>query len=480
MTTASAEGSTGGTSTTGTTGAVGTMTTQPAAGPTTLERAGGYSLVDALLHRRSRRFAKGLRLNGGPLAYASTHTPDSLTVEEEAALAFAACGITGYALAELPYESGGLPEAGSGNIMARFVGRTAASADALHAVAVFVLNDGGAWLLKRPQDYPRPEIDALVAAARERRFADLYERGRVRVADRRPDVPREVPYVPAFNKWSANLPGTTYFLPVAELTGMYLNVLLTALNEEFAYCLVDEHNGFRPAGLAQFARSKGGHLMDDPKAGRFGTVGAMETWIDEFAAIEQGAMLQNLGLMAQALGLGGFPHFAAHPFAWFQVLGFRMEEPRFSRVVGASPVMRTLLRTFNKDLPVPTAVGLERGGEALLKPYCPPYYRTMEEAVLAFVADKYAEGRGTLRDGGEATGWRDGATVQAGIPRYSDRTIAATIAYCQYVYRRYGRFPTNSGPFRTVLAYQAHRLDPDFYDRFYRPETLGGTVAARQ
>ena len=83
---------------------------------------------------------------------------------------------------------------------------------------------------------------------------------------------------------------------------------------------------------------------------------------------------------------------------------------------------------------------------------------------------KYAEGRGTMRDGGAATAWLDGARVQAGIPRYSDRTIEATIAYCEYIDQRYGRFPAISGPFRTILAYQAHRLDPDFYARFYRPE----------
>ena len=29
-------------------------------------------------------------------------------------------------------------------------------------------------------------------------------------------------------------------------------------------------------------------------------------------------MLQNLALMVQALGLGGFPHWAAHPFGWFR------------------------------------------------------------------------------------------------------------------------------------------------------------------
>ena len=35
--------------------------------------------------------------------------------------------------------------------------------------------------------------------------------------------------------------------------------------------------------------------------------------------------------------------------------------------------------------------------------------------------------------------------------------------------------PGDNGPFRTALAYQASRLDLDFYERFYRPEALSGT-----
>jgi hypothetical protein len=301
----------------------------------------------------------------------------------------------------------------------------------------------------------------------------------VRLADHRLDVPRQIPFVPAFNKWSANLPGTTYFLPVAELTSLYINVLLSALNEEFAYFIVDERSNFQPAGLAKFARSKAGHLHDNPVEGRFGTIGFLESWMYEFAAIEQGGVLQNLGLMTQALGLGGFPHFAAHPFIWFQTLGFRMEEPSFSRVIGAGPLMKGLLRLLKKDIAVPTAVGLEQEGEVLIKPFCPPYYRNMEEAVLAYVDYKYAQGKGTFRDGGSVTAWRDGGAIQAGIPKYSDQTIAATIAYCDYVYKRYSRFPANSGPFRSILAYQAHHLDTSFYDEFYRPEALSETQRNR-
>ncbi|HET7478248.1 MAG TPA: hypothetical protein VFJ72_01905 [Rubrobacteraceae bacterium] len=434
-----------------------------------------YPLLEALIERRSRRFGGGMTLNGGPLAYQSRRPPEPLSLEEEAALAFAGCGITGYALAELPYESGEAPDAGGGNIMTHFVGRTVPSGDAMHYITLFVINDEGVWMLKRPQDHPRAEIASLSRAAREHKLVELYEKSRIRISDKRLDVPREPPFVPPFNQWSANLTGTTYFLPIAECTAIYINILLSAFGEEFAYFVVDERNRFKPPGIARFARSRGGYLHDDPREGRFATVGFIETWLYEFGAIEQGGMLQNLALMTQALGLGGFPHFAAHPFTWFQALGFRMQEVPFSRTIGAGAVTKRLLKALNKDLPVPTAVGLERGGEVQIKPFCPPYYRTMKEAVLAFVDYKYAQGEGTFRDGGAATAWQDGARIQAGIPPYSEEAIAATISYCEYVYNRYGRFPANSGPFRTVLAYQAHHLDPDFYDRFYRPEALAET-----
>ena len=97
--------------------------------------------------------------------------------------------------------------------------------------------------------------------------------------------------------------------------------------------------------------------------------------------------------------------------------------------------------------------------------------------MLAFLDYKYAEGGGTFRDGGAATGWLDGATVQTAIPPYSPRAIDATIAYWRYIHERYGRFPVSSGPFRTVLAFQAHRLDPAFYARFYREEAAGNTAS---
>ena len=158
--------------------------------------------------------------------------------------------------------------------------------------------------------------------------------------------------------------------------------MLSFFDGDFAMFAVDDHNGYQPAEVARFARSAGGHLHDDPSAGRLATITALETWMCEFCAVELGAILQNLGLIAAALGLGGFPHFAAHPFIWFQALGFRMEPVASSKLMGVSPL--------TDDLPVPVAVGLERDGEVLLKPFCSPYYKDMEEEERAFVAYKFA------------------------------------------------------------------------------------------
>jgi hypothetical protein len=45
-------------------------------------------LLEAMLARRSHRFGKGMRLNGGPLAYESAHKPVPLSLAEEAAVWF--------------------------------------------------------------------------------------------------------------------------------------------------------------------------------------------------------------------------------------------------------------------------------------------------------------------------------------------------------------------------------------------------------
>ena len=445
-----------------------------------LERTWSYPLMDAITQRRSRRFARGATLNGGGLAYQSQLDPMPLSTLEEALLVLAAAGITGYCLAELPYTSGIQPESGGGNVMVTLTGRTGASADAVHGTTLFVLNDEGTFLIKRPQDFPPLEIGELGQLARDRRVEELYRRQRTRLNDRRTTIPRQVPHMFPFNKWSTNIPGSSYFLPVSDMSAMYINLLLSTFDEQLAGFIVDERNGYAPAGVAAFGRSKGKQLYDNPDDKRTGTVLFAETTVVQFMLAEQAFMGHNLSLVEQAMGLGGWTHFATADTSWFEALGFHMGSQPLSKAMGAGFLKTLLLKLLNKDIPIPFPLGLEApagSDQPWLRPYCPPYYRSMEEAVLAFVDSKMSDSRGTLKDGSAANLWKEPRTVEAEIPGYSDNCIAATIAYCDYIYRRYGRFPAYFGTYFTTLAHQSHHLDLQFYDKFYRPGAYTETQA---
>src|SRR2546425_12632322 len=83
------------------------------------------------------------------------------------------CGITGHALADLVYAKGG-----GGGIMGGLVARTIASGDGLQTVALIVINDDGAWLVRRPSEMPAREISKLVELGKLGDFTEFYARSR--------------------------------------------------------------------------------------------------------------------------------------------------------------------------------------------------------------------------------------------------------------------------------------------------------------
>jgi hypothetical protein len=428
-----------------------------------------YPLLTALRERRSRRFGLGMKMPGGPLSFESRHAPAPLTEEEEAALVFAACGVTGHALADLCYAPGG-----GGGIMAGLVARTVASGDGLQTVGLAVINDQASYLVRRPRELPPQDIARLIDLAQQGAFTELYRHCRVKIKEGRAVTPTDPLFNINANRWSAHARGTTYFLPINDLTLMYVNGLLEIFNETTGAFILDERNSFRPAGLERLARSRGGHLKDDPREGCMATVRQVEQFVTEFVTVEQGMMLQNLGLMAQALGLGGFPNFANHEFGWFQALGFRMGKMRASRYLGAGKVISLAMRVLKRDVDVPYPLGLEVKGEVLLKPFCPPYYASMAEAVQAVVASKFGP-QGVFRQYPAGSAWARQDEVTGKVAPVSEAAIAATTAYCEYLWNRYGRFPVYLTPYRTVLGFQTCHLDAEFYNAFYRPEALGKT-----
>jgi hypothetical protein len=430
-----------------------------------------YPFLAALKERRSRRFCLGMTLDGGPLAYKSRFAPVPLTDTEEALMAFAACGVTGCALADLSYCADG-----GGNIMSGLIGRTIASGDGIQTVSLIVTNDSGTFLYRRPQDLPPRDVPALVDFAAKNEFGKAAERMRVRISDQRTRTRSEPIYNINANRWSVHAPGTSYYLPVNELTFMYINGLLEILNESTGVYVLDERAGFRPAGLARFGKSKGGHLADNPAEGKVATIALIERLVTEFVTIEQGMMLQNLGLMAQTLGLGGFPNFANHDFAWFEALGFTMEQMPASKYLGVGGIPALGMKLLGRDQAVPLPTGLARDGQTLIKCYSPPHFPSMRAAVEAVVEYKFGS-KGVFRGGECPRPWKDPATAQS-VNEVSDRAIAATIAYCEYVWNRYGRFPALMPPFRTVLGFQAGHLDLEFYEKFYPPGAISETQRA--
>src|SRR6266496_2267946 len=278
-----------------------------------------------------------------------------------------------------------------------------------------VTNDDATYLIRKPRELPGGEIPELIKFGQRGEFTEFYRRCRVKIKDGRARTPSEPLFNINANRWSAHGPGTSYFLPVNDLTFMYVNGLLEIFNEHTGAFILDERNNFLPAGLAKFARDHGGHLACDPHKGRVATIRQIEQFVTEFVTIEQGMMLQNLGLMAQALGLGGFPNFANHEFAWFQALGFRMQEMPVNRYVGAGWLPSLFMKLLKRNPNIPYPVGLERNGEVLLKPFCPPYHKSMTDAVRAVAEIKFGAS-GIFRSTGPGSAWPKHREVVQQIP----------------------------------------------------------------
>ncbi len=269
------------------------------------------------------------------------------------------------------------------------------------------------------------------------------------------------------NRWSFGAPGTSYFLPINDLTFIYINGLLEILNEETGAYILDDRAGFRPAGIKKFAASKGGHLQDDPAKGRVATVSLVERMVTEFVAVEQGLMVQNLSLVTEALGLGGFPNFANHDLAWFKALGFAHNSMRTSTYLGASRLPAIALRLTGRDALLDFPIGLEKDGEILLKSYAPPYFPNMRKAVEAVVHEKERR-----LDFSSGSPFRNKPPTFAKV---SARAVDSTVAYCEYIWARHGRFPAQIPRFKTIVGFQAGHPDLEFYDRFYASDVVSQT-----
>jgi hypothetical protein len=404
-----------------------------------------YPLFEALHKRRSRRISLGTHMvRAGDNSYTSNVTPQPLTELEEAVL-ISATGLTGLTFPDRPFEApSGEKILGTPNL--NFVGRAAGSTDNCQATSFFLLNDSGTYFLKRltnadPTEPVTPDL--LVRRARE---------SKIKLFNKRLDFPREFPYYLDSNRFLSNVPGSTVLFPVVDMTRQYINALMYLLTEPDGHrpAFRDDRNFYLYAGVRKWVRS--GFLNKNIPV-PLGILGTMRT------QIEAELLLQNLILMLQAMGLGGWIHASVTPTKLLPALGFKYVTPRYR------PLDFFRWATFHTDVRT-NPIGLPPYIECM----CPPFYPSMADAVQAVVDDKYRT------DGpyGDDVYFRRifqgdrGEKYLKQVPHYKDEVIACTKDICTYIYERHGRFPAHCDAiFAPGVWLQAHHLDLNYYDTLF-------------
>jgi hypothetical protein len=425
------------------------------------------SLVGALWHRRTHRVSRGSSIEAGSMSYTSTQPRTPLSELEEAML-IAVTGCTGLTMPDRPFADPRNHQPIMAKPNLNMAGRTAGSPDNAQGTHFLMINDTGTYYLRKlPPDESGASVldpDALV---------DRADRAKVLLMDRRIDVPdgnRDFPAYLDSNRFLSNLPGTTIIFPVVDLSRQYINAIMYLLTQPAGArpTIVDDRNLYRMAGVKKWVKS--GFLNADIKV-PLGALGAMRT------QIEADLLLQNLMLTADSMGLGAWIHAAISPPV---LLG----DPKFRSRYGAMldfdwvvPPWK-LVDLVRWGVPLPkyadlraNPVGLQHGGEPLIKAMCPPNYPTMNDAVDAVIADKFGP-QGIYSD--EAMFARIykgefGAQYLKEASNYADDVIACTRDICTYIYQTHGRFPAHAEAIHVPGAWlQAHHVETDYYEKFFR------------
>jgi hypothetical protein len=381
-------------------------------------------LFETMYRRRTRRFPQGGKVlsRRGGLSYTSTETPVPLSDSELAQLCFAATGITGVSVEEIRHLLGHLT----------VIGRTAASPCAALTIHLFFTNDEGVYYYKADKTQEiipsqRARTDTLKDS---QRIMDDYQRNTIKLKAGRLDIPREA-IGPAFESM-VNLPGTLLFIPVADTTREYINLLFTGL-AQFRWQLWDEVTD-QPAGVDKWITSG---FLDGPRM----TIAEYDNILPWLCSLEAGMAMQNVSLAATAMGLGSFMMHTIDLLAIMRALDMRFEDKKAGE-------------------PYPQAGINPVGIDGVLEGYCPPY-RTIEKAV-AEIAD--------MKWGAAGIYGEEGYNLPR--PKMYEQIVEITQAYCRYVYETYGRLPKYRDAMFVPILAQIHHLDIGYYEKYF-PEYLG-------
>jgi len=323
--------------------------------PDLLDAVWEYPLFDALYGRRSRRFGLGFEMAQGPYKYRSPRATLPLTEAEEALLVAAGVGFSGMALWDqsrpLPYGSAD--------------GRTFPSTSRGRRTALFFTNDRGVYVVD-PDAGSTSKIREAGIRDERAQALNLYRDRRRTLQDHRLEIPRRAPPLCGHNLWDSNMPGSTLFIPVCDVSFSLIGLIaqfVDARLERFAATsgrgmnIVDDRFDFRPTGTEKWLNS--GFLDRD----NILPLSHLERQACYFMFSEPAMICQNMFLATEAIGLGGWMHCGIMSREIFEVLGFRVIVPRQVPAL-ANPV----------------------GLDGIFEAYCPPYFSSMDAAVDAVLA----------------------------------------------------------------------------------------------
>ncbi len=396
-----------------------------------------FGLIDALLGRRSRRFFMGAEIPDGVFAYKSRHKPVPLT-ELERLLVVAACGSNTswhYLIYRAKHYAPHLSNyAGSAG------GRTFPSSAGFHTSMTFFTDDEGVYVLDARDAPPFAEREANGSLDLETVLSSL--KGRVKkIQDERLGLPAEVPYTEAHNTWVVNQPGTLLVIPVGDLAQHVLLNLFYMLQNGIV--VWDDINRRSIPGIEKFK-----NMVDVDNTWPLTFV---EQWSMAEVTAELAMSCYAGTLMLQAMGLGGWMFNGLDAFS----------------VLGASgdpnvPGLRFRYDT-NDHWPYPNPTGLE----GVMEGFCPPHYSDMRAAAEAIQKRKFGPG-GPYHP--ETPGpWKDSAKVRSAAQVHSEEFRECVVLQAQYILDTFGKFPGTVPSIFLITYLQAHHLDLEFYDMFYKP-----------
>ncbi len=411
--------------------------------PRGLVEAANVPLIEAIHGRRSRRFAKGATIPDGPLAFASRHAPQSLDPREQMLLLATVAGNTGWAelFAHHPGYAGKLP-----NYTTAAGGRSFPSSAGFNTSEFFYTDDDGVYFMPTRDMHPLPSADGTHLDA----WVEAHRARIVKLADGRLNIPAKAPHMEEHNTWSANVPGSTLVIPVADVAQHTLLLLLYLVQNGTG--IYDDVNNRPIPGLERYTHRLNLDAVWPMRLVE--QVALTDVTVEMSTACYAGA------LMLQALGLGGWMYTGMNPLS----------------VLGASgdPAVPGLGFRFDmvEGSPLPVVTGLPGVFEA----HVPPHFPDMRAAVEAIVERKY--GKGGPFNAGTAGPYRDNAAVRSGAAEIDDEAIEIVALMAEYMRTTFGRFPVSVPPVYIKTYLQAHRLDTDFYDKHFGPGAYLSTHAA--